>query len=56
MAEADAERTLLACVDGAGASGFDSATLGWDAAKLVGLVKSLEASEMVTVKARGPHS
>ncbi len=52
MADADAERALLSAVAAASDSGFDSSTLGWDSAKLVGLVKSLEAAEMITVKAR----
>lgn len=54
MSDADAERQLLSSVASAPAdTGFDSATLGWDSAALVGLIKSLQSAEMVTAKARG---
>ncbi len=53
MVDADPERQLLAAIAGASTdTGFDSATLGWDAAVLVGLIKSLESAELVTAKAR----
>ena len=53
MADAEAERQLLAAIAGAPPdTGFDSATLGWEASVLVGLIKSLESAELVTAKAR----
>lgn len=54
-ADADAaERALLAAVDRDGEvdSGALAATLGCDHLRLVGIIKSLESFELITVQAR----
>lgn len=52
MSDTELENALLAALAGAPESGLDTSTLGWDAAKLVGLVKSLEASGLIVAEAR----
>jgi len=51
MAE-PSESALLSAVAAAPGEGLDSATLGWDSAKLVGLIKSLEADRLIESQAR----
>ena len=56
MAEVESETALLAAVETAGEGGFDSSTLGWDAAKLVGLIKSLDSDKLLLSQARAAEA
>ena len=58
-AAADVEALLLKQVDRDGAvadSGEFAAANGWDHNAVVGVIKSLEAAEMVVTKVRSAHS